>query len=348
MSTTNGVITLGRFLEPMAIERERGRALIAGLLRGAELRTESDVQAAFQGASTGGDGVTAVIPVWGFIDKRPTFEMMFMGGTASNLVAARMRAAMRDPAVKAIVLNIDSPGGVVAGMPELAAEILSMRGQGKPIVGIADSLAASGGYWVLAACDEAIVTPSGLVGSVGCVVMHEDISEMAKTMGVKMTPIFAGDGKVNGNPFEPLSEEARGQLQARVDLFYDMFVAGVVAGRGRGVTQALVRETWGARIVGAKEAVELKMADRVATMEETLGRLTTAQGRTAAMRPRAEGEPPEVRTEAPPVPEPAPVAEAPAPQPADPAPAEDVAAAAQLQQQDRRMRRLAIRRGSSK
>lgn len=290
----NGVV-LARFLEPMAIERRRGRAMIQSLLFPAQIEAAKEVQAAM-GSSVEDGGVTAVIPLYGFIDQRPSMEMMFFGGVALTRVATLFRGALRDPAVKAIVFDVASPGGVVYGVPEFADEIMAARGQ-KPIVAVADSLAASAAYWIASAADELVVTPSGEVGSVGVYSMHEDISEMAKQMGVHIEFVSAGKGKTDGNPFEPLSDDARQDMQTRVNDYYGMFVSSV--SRGRGVAASLIRDTWGARVVGAKEAVELKMADRVATLQETLTRLSSGPGRAAAMRKKAEAEPPPVLAEPP-------------------------------------------------
>jgi len=117
-----------------------------------------------------------------------------------------------------------------------------------------------------------IVTPSGEVGSIGVVAAHMDISKMAESAGLKVTLVSAGKYKTEGNQFEPLSDEARAALQVRVDDYYAMFVKAVA--RNRGVSPADVRNGFGeGRVVGAKQAVALGMADRVATLDETLARL---------------------------------------------------------------------------
>ncbi|MCC7371633.1 MAG: S49 family peptidase, partial [Chloroflexi bacterium] len=145
---------------------------------------------------------------------------------------------------------------------------------------------ASAAYWIASSADEIVVTPSGEVGSIGVFTAHEDISAALEAEGVTVTLISAGKYKTEGNPFEPLSEEARGAIQARVDDYYSMFVRAVA--RGRGVKPADVRGGFGqGRVVGADEAVRLGMADRVGTMAQTVERLA---GRRGGAGSRAEDE----------------------------------------------------------
>src|SRR5690606_4285100 len=130
------------------------------------------------------------------------------GGTSTEQFGSWFDAALRDPAVSAIVIDVDSPGGTVTGVAELAEQIFEARGK-KPIYAIANALAASAAYWIASAAEELWVTPSGDVGSIGVYAMHEDISEMEAEMGLKVTLISAGEYKTEGNPHEPLGDEAR-------------------------------------------------------------------------------------------------------------------------------------------
>jgi ClpP class serine protease len=127
-------------------------------------------------------------------------------------------------------------------------------------------------YWIASAADELVVTPSGQVGSIGVFAAHEDISKAAEMQGVKVTLISAGQYKTEGNPFEPLSAEARAAMQKDVNTFGDMFVNAVA--RNRGVGAYSVKAGFGqGRMVMAQDAVKASMADRVATLDETLARL---------------------------------------------------------------------------
>ena len=183
---------------------------------------------------------------------------------------------------KSIVLDIDSPGGSVSGVHELSSEIFAARTV-KPITAIANSLAASAAYWIGSAASEFVASPSAEIGSIGVFAMHLDLSQALEADGIRPTIISAGKFKVEGNPYEPLSEEAMAEMQGRADRVYGEFVAAVA--RGRGVSTDAVRSGYGqGRVVGAKQAVSLGLADRVDTLEGTIARLSTPQARASVMR----------------------------------------------------------------
>ncbi|HVS85651.1 MAG TPA: S49 family peptidase [Gaiellaceae bacterium] len=234
---------------------------------------------------TGAGGAVAVLPLFGVIAPRAAaFQSVSSpNGTGVDAFTQMFRQALADPSVGSILIEVDSPGGQVGGIPELAAEIRGSRGD-KPIVAIANFRAASAAYWIASQADELVLPPSGEVGSVGVYAAHEDLSGKLEQDGVKMTLVSAGKYKVEGNPFEPLSEEARAAIQADVDAFYAMFVSDVA--KGRGVSVEDVRTGFGeGRMVMAAQAVKAGMADRVATFDETVARL--ARGEAPAAKPRA-------------------------------------------------------------
>jgi len=269
---------------------------IAGFLarkaRGEQL-SEAEIAAAVGDRQPGGAqvqrvGSVAVIPVLGTIAHRmEQFQSLSgPGGTSTNLLANRIREAAADPAVSSIILDIDSGGGAVGGVPELAELIMQLKQQ-KKIIAVASDFAASAAYWIAAAASEVVVTPSGQVGSIGVFMMHQDISKMAEMEGVKTTFVHAGPHKVEGNSFEPLSEEARASLQGKVDGYYEMFVKSVA--QGRGVTPARVRADFGGgRMLLAKDALAAGMVDRIDTMDGTLERLLRKAAARAGGGPRAE------------------------------------------------------------
>ncbi|MGR9252732.1 S49 family peptidase [Rhizobium leguminosarum] len=193
-----------------------------------------------------------------------------------------------DPTLAGMVINIDSPGGWMDLVPETAAMIRKARRPDRPIVAVANTLAASAAYWIASAADELIVTPSGEVGSIGVYVVHQDISERLAAEGIRMQFFAEGPRKTEVNPFEPMSQEAGTALQARVRYGYDLFVADVA--KGRKVSETVVRADpeksdkhfGGGRVYGAKEAVRLGMADRVATLDETITRLIGGGARQSA------------------------------------------------------------------
>jgi signal peptide peptidase SppA len=218
-------------------------------------------------------GSTAVIPIFGALAHRMGMFSEFSGGTSYTAVRAALRGALTDTNVSSILLEIDSPGGNVDGLPELADEIYAARGQ-KPIGAIANTLSASAAYWLGSQVDDFAVTPSGVVGSVGVYMMHIDESQMNEKVGLAITYISAGEHKTEGNPDEPLSEDARGYLQSQVDAIYGQFIAAVA--RGRGAAKKAVRETYGqGRVLMAEPALKVGMVDRIATLDEMVSRMAS-------------------------------------------------------------------------
>ncbi len=251
------------------------RAFLHLKARGADIpQEEIDALVAARGNRPAGvtvAGRVAVLPVMGTICQRIGTLAQASGGVSTEDIGAALDSLVADRQVKCIVLAFDSPGGSVYGVEELARKIYSARDQ-KKIVGLADSVAASAAYWLLSQCAEINVTPGGQVGSIGVLAAHEDLSKQLEEQGVKTTLIHAGKYKVEGNPYESLSEEARAEIQSKVDSYYSMFVAAVA--RGRGTTEARVRADMGqGRMVTAKDAVKAGMADHVATLEQVMRRL---------------------------------------------------------------------------
>lgn len=265
---------------PWAIRPEK-LALIAELLESHECGvryTDAEIRerigAAASRPQARRDGAVAVIPIRGTISRRAGLLTDASGGTSTDSITSALRAAVSDSGVKAIVLDIDSPGGAVQGVPELAAEILAAR-ESKWVSAVANDMAASAAYWLASSCSEVVVTPSGEVGSIGVYCAHSDYSAAYEAAGVRNTLIRAGKYKVEANPWEPLTDEARAAIQATVDDYYGMFVAAVA--KGRGTTPAAVRGGYGeGRMLTAKAAVADGLADRIATLDDVMQRLGAA------------------------------------------------------------------------
>lgn len=234
------------------------------------------------GASARTSGSVAVIPVHGPIFPRGGLLADFFGGTSAESLALSARQAAGDAAVSAVVLDVNSPGGSVGGITEAAEAIRELAAR-KPVVGIANHIAASAAYWLVSQSSRLMVTPSGEVGSIGVFAAHQDISAALEQMGVKINLIAAGKYKTEGNPYEPLGDEARAAIQSRVDQYYDLFVKDVA--RGRGVRASDVRAGFGeGRMVGAKDATVAGMADSIGTLDDAIKLATSLvgkQGRSA-------------------------------------------------------------------
>lgn len=263
---------------PVAIDPARVPTLTAGHWRTAtsaiRTRTRGSVQ---------------VIPVFGYLAPRETLATRIFGGTPLDQLRAQVRTLSDSSSVGSIVLLLDSPGGSVAGVEETWQVIREASGR-KRVVAVVDSLAASAAYFLASAADEIVVTPSGEVGSIGVYTLHADWSRNLSSAGIKPTIIKAGEHKAEGNPYEPLGDDARAHTQSIVDDYYRAFVRSVA--RGRGVSTRFVEKNFGqGRTFTARRAVSRGMADRVGTLDEVVGEL---QGRkpsspraVAAPAPRA-------------------------------------------------------------
>lgn len=222
----------------------------------------------------------AVLPLFGTIFPRANLMTDMSGATSAERFSAQFAGLLSDSTIDAIVLDVDSPGGQVNGVEELSTQIFNARGT-KPIVAVVNHTMASAAYWIGSAADEVVITPSGEAGSIGAFAVHEDISAALMQKGIKLSLISEGKYKTEGNPFEPLTEEARAAIQTKVREAYDAFVNAVA--RNRGVDPDSVRNGFGeGRMVGARQAVELGMADRVETLNETIERLLNRNGSSNA------------------------------------------------------------------
>ncbi|MBC7597407.1 MAG: S49 family peptidase [Polaromonas sp.] len=232
------------------------------------------VAARKQDAARVGQGANiAVLPFYGVVTQRGSMadDVSGPGAASTQKFTSALRQALQDPSVGGILIDIDSPGGSVYGVDELANEIMSARAQ-KPIIGLANSLAASAAYWVGAACSELYVTPGGEVGSIGVWQAHEDWSKAMEDAGVKTTLISAGKFKTEGNPYQPLGEDAQAFMQSRVDDYYAAFTKSVA--KGRSVSVSVVREDFGqGRVYGAAQAQSAGMVNGVMTFDDVVKKL---------------------------------------------------------------------------
>lgn len=243
-------------------------------------------------ARTGGDGGdpaeyfvqdgVAVIPIHGVISQRMPMmsEVSGGGGASTEQISMQFDAALTDKKVKSIVLDIDSPGGTSGGVMELSSQIYNARGQ-KPIIAVANGQMASAAYWIGSAADKIVATPSAWsIGSVGVYTLHSDYSRMMENQGIENTFIKAGKYKTQGNDLEPLSDEAKTDIQRMVDAVYSDFIGDLTRNRGKVAS----RNAFGdGRTFTAKEALSERMVDEIATVGAIVGQLTTSAGRRKAM-----------------------------------------------------------------
>lgn len=215
------------------------------------------------------DKKVALIGVHGVITPRASLLSELIG-TDAETIARTVRAAAEDDAVSQIVLDIDSPGGSVAGVPEAAAAILAARAK-KPVTAVVNHLAASAGYWLASQASEIVMSPSGQAGSIGVVLAHHDLSKAYEREGIAVTHIYAGKYKIEGNDTEPLESEARDEFQRSVDSFYLDFLNDVARGRGMAVKDVIHRFGEG-RLLRASKAQNVGMIDRIGTLDDVLSK----------------------------------------------------------------------------
>lgn len=211
----------------------------------------------------------AVIPIHGTLVRRTVGLEAESGLTSYTGLAAQLDAAIGNPEVSAILLDIDSPGGESGGVFDLADRIRAAS-QIKPVWAVANDMAFSAAYALASAASRVFVSRTGGVGSIGVIAMHVDQSEKDAQDGVHYTAVFAGDRKNDLNPHEPISSEAHAFLKAEVNRIYGLFVETVA--RHRGIETSAVRDTEAGLFFG-QAAVAMGLADAVGTFDDALAQL---------------------------------------------------------------------------
>lgn len=285
------------FSGPLLIEPDALQAALAPLFAG------GDVLAAAQAAAASGPrtptvtaGGVAIVPISGVIMHRASWITELFGWSTAEGITNLVRQLGGDSGVRAIFYDVSSPGGTVDGVSEAAAAIYALRGK-KVQVAISRNLMASAAYWMGSAADSVVGAPLSQTGSIGVWTMHIDESKWLEAEGVKVSLISAGKYKVEGNSFEPLSEEARAFIQSQVNAVYAAFTEAVA--RHRGVRAGAVRSGYGeGRCLIDQQAKAAGLIDRVATWEDVLfklqGRKGGAQAADAHLSPEASAEWPEI------------------------------------------------------
>ena len=223
------------------------------------------------------DGVAVISAMGGLVHRtRLAADSSLLIGY--NDLAADLEDALAQADVHAIALVLDSPGGEVSGAFELAERIYAARGR-KPIVAVADGMAASAAYLAASAADEVVLTNTSYVGSIGVVMRHVDFSRALANDGITVSHIFAGEHKVGGNPYQPLPDAVRAALQADIEGLYQMFVQAVA--KHRGLSEQAVRDTR-AGVYRGVAAVAARLADRIGTVDAVVAELAARRNHAAS------------------------------------------------------------------
>jgi signal peptide peptidase SppA len=264
------------FNTPIAIYPKKAEVVIAALserlgitqmvrLNGTSVSLDAD--AAYGEAEPGSNprggyevvGEVAIIPICGTLVQKLGSLRPYSGMTGYDGIRQNFLMAMTDPDVKAICLDIDSPGGEVAGCFDLVDTIYNARGD-KPIWSILNENAFSAAYALASAADKIVLPRTGGTGSIGVIWMHVDWSKALKGAGMEVTFVTYGDRKADGHPEIPLSKEALAAFQADIDTMGELFVSTVA--RNRNISVQKVRDTQAATFLGA-DGVSQGLADAV-------------------------------------------------------------------------------------
>lgn len=203
----------------------------------------------------------AVIPIEGSLVHKGGWIGASSGVTSYQGLGAQIDAAARAKEVRGVVFEVDSYGGEVNGLDDVASAIRELS-QVKPTIAILTDYAFSAGFWLASQARQVFIPRQGEAGSIGVLIVHADFSGKLAKDGITMTMIHAGTHKVAGNPFEPLPEAVRARLQASCDRIYDEFAAAVGRGRGSRFTKEAAKATE-AQVYSADEAKRLGMVDAI-------------------------------------------------------------------------------------
>lgn len=217
------------------------------------------------------DNGVGIIPIVGTLVNRGAWIGASSGLVSYEGLSALLRDAAGDPEIRAVVLDMDSPGGEATGMFMVAEQIRQLAAQ-KPVVAFINDMAASAAYGLASAADEIVVSPTSMVGSIGVVLTHLDRSAEMAQHGIKATLIYAGAHKVDGNPYGPLPAAVAADLQTDVLNIYEQFVGLVARGR-RTLSTTDVRATEARTFIG-HDAIARGLADRMASLDEVLAALS--------------------------------------------------------------------------
>ena len=228
------------------------------------------------------DGI-AVIEISGVLIHRGGWIGQSSGQTSYEGIAAQIEAAASDPSVRGLALEIDSFGGEVAGVFDLADRIRAIRAQ-KPVWAFVAEHAFSAGYALASQADRILLPRTGAVGSIGVVVMHADMSGQLDQDGVSVTLIHSGQHKVDGNPYMPLQEAMRDDIQREIDVLRFLFAETVAAGRTGRLSQEAALGTEAATYRGV-DAVAAGLADEVTDLARGFASFHQMLSRTPILSP---------------------------------------------------------------
>ena len=216
------------------------------------------VYAKDEGDFSFGNEKIAIVPIEGeILDARETLDLLHKYANNS--------------AVKAIVVRINSPGGAIAPSQEIYAAIRAIRAKSrKPIVASMDSVAASGGFYIAAACDRIVANPGSITGSIGVIMQWFNTKDLVQWAKLKPETITSGAMKAAGSPYRDLTDQERAYFQHIVTQLHSQFIRAVAEGRSGKLTVADVSKIADGRVFTGEEALELKLIDELGTIDDAV------------------------------------------------------------------------------
>ncbi len=212
------------------------------------------------GAKEGGAGI-AWIKIRGVIAESDD-QSLWSRPSSASYISRNIRQAAKDKNVKAIVLDINSPGGTVASVQDIYSEILSAKEQGKKVVALFRDVAASGAFYIAMAADKIVAEPGTITGSVGVIMQTGNVVGLFDKLGIQVTPITSGKYKDMGSAYRPMTDAEKALLQDMVNDTYSQFFAAVKAGRPN-VTPEDLEEYTDGRVFTGQRAFNLGFIDKL-------------------------------------------------------------------------------------
>jgi signal peptide peptidase SppA len=204
---------------------------------------------------------TAIISITGPLTKRASIFSFLFGGLSYQQISDQISVALTDDRARAIVLDIDSPGGVVSGVEGVSDLIYNSRAI-KPIIAYTSGTMASAAYWIGSAAEALFADKTATIGSIGVLRIHVDYSEMEKNQGIKTTYLTAGKYKALGNDSEPLSDEAKDIFQQELDYIYSIFAENIARNRDVEIEVVLSKMADGKVFIG-NQALDAGLIDNI-------------------------------------------------------------------------------------
>jgi len=275
---------------PLLVTRDKAQVILSALA--GRIGVNAPEMSRFEGSNWDGaewkpykvtrEGV-GIVSITGSLVNRGAWIGANSGLTSYEGIRHQLKKALEDDAVHAVILDLHSPGGEAVGAFETAEAVRKLAAT-KRTVAVVNGMAASAAYAIASGAAEIVTTETGVSGSIGVVLLHADFSRQLDREGITPTLIFAGEHKVDGNPFEPLPKNVRTDLEAEVNAFYDLFIRTVALGRGDRLTAEMARATQARTFIG-QQAVGAGLADRVGTFESVLAEFSrdpVSAGRTTS------------------------------------------------------------------